>query len=56
MVSPVANFYSAHRALLAGIAAAFFVASWILLAVLSPIVVASLPAPRKVEHGKGHTI
>ena len=44
MVSPVANFYSAHKALLAGIAAAFFVVSWILLAILSPIVVASLPA------------
>lgn len=44
MVSSVANYYSAHRALLAGIAAAFFVVSWILLAVLSPIVVASLPA------------
>ena len=44
MVPPVANFYSAHRALLAGIAAAFFVVSWLLLAILSPLVVASLPA------------
>ncbi len=43
MVTPVANFYSAHRALLAGIAAAFFVICWLLLAILSPIIVASLP-------------
>ncbi len=44
MATPVANFYSAHKALLAGIAAAFFVVCWLLIAILSPIVVASLPA------------
>ncbi len=44
MVTSVANFYSAHNALLAGFAAAFFVICWLLIAILSPIIIASLPA------------
>ncbi len=43
-----------HKALLAGVAAAFFVASWIILAIVTPIVVAALPEdyfsdPRHLE-------
>ena len=37
------GFISSHKALIAGIAAAFFVVSWILLAIITPIVVAALP-------------
>ena len=32
-----------HKALLAGVAASFFVISWIVLAIVTPIVVAALP-------------
>ncbi len=37
------GFISSHKALLAGIALAFFVISWILLAIITPIVVGALP-------------
>ncbi len=40
---PVGSISSSHTALIAGVAAAFFVISWTVLAIVTPIVVASLP-------------
>ncbi len=37
------GFISSHKALLAGVAATFFVLSWIILALVTPLVVKSLP-------------
>ncbi len=40
---PSGSISSSHTALIAGVAAAFFAISWIVLAIVTPVVVASLP-------------
>ncbi len=42
MVS-IGSIGSSHKALLAGVALAFFVASWVILALVTPVVIAALP-------------